>query len=158
MQSSVLCGPAEAQIPVTAITAMQFNARYSLWVGLEQVCMHELSIATAILESVQKEAELREGARMLTVGLRIGELAGVDPDSLTFGWEAITKDTLFEDLKLKIKAVPWLNCCDKCQNTFGVVEYQTKCPVCGNLKTDLVSGDELEITYFEIEEPEVAQV
>lgn len=120
--------------------------------------MHELNIATAILESVQKEAALREGAHMLTVGLRIGELAGVDPDSLTFGWEAITKGTSFELLKLKIKSVPWLNCCEKCQYTFGVVDYQTQCPACGNLKTDLVSGDELEITYIEIEEPEVVQV
>jgi hydrogenase nickel incorporation protein HypA/HybF len=120
--------------------------------------VHELSIATAILESVEREAAQRQGAHMLTVGVRIGELSGVDVDSLTFGWEAITKGTSHEELKLKIKFIPWLNCCEKCQQTFQVVDYQTQCPACGNVQTDLVSGDELEITYIEIEEPEVVQV
>jgi hydrogenase nickel incorporation protein HypA/HybF len=119
--------------------------------------VHELSIATAILESVEKEAAQRQGSRMLTVGLRIGELSGIDSDSLTFGWEAITRGTCHEELKLKIKSIAWLNCCEKCQHTFQVVDYQTRCPACGNVQTDLVSGDELEITYIEIEEPEVAQ-
>ena len=40
--------------------------------------MHELSIATAILESAEKEASQRQRARMLTVGVRIGELSGGD--------------------------------------------------------------------------------
>jgi hydrogenase nickel incorporation protein HypA/HybF len=120
--------------------------------------VHELSIATAILESVEREAAQRQGAHMLTVGVRIGELSGVNADSLMFGWEAINRGTPHEDMKLKIKSIPWLNCCESCQHTFQVVDYKTQCPACGNVQTDLVSGDELEITYIEIEEREVAQV
>ena len=119
--------------------------------------MHELSIATAILESAEKEASQRQRARMLTVGVRIGELSGVDPDSLMFGWEAITKATVWEGLHLKVEAVPWVNRCERCQQEFRVVDYKTQCGACGDVKTRLVRGSELEIAYIEIEEPEVAR-
>ncbi len=55
--------------------------------------MHELGIASSILETVEKEADKRSNMRFQKVGLRIGELAGIDIDTLMFGWEAIVKDT-----------------------------------------------------------------
>ena len=61
--------------------------------------MHELGIATSILETVEKEAKMHPEARFTVVGVRIGAVAGVDVDSLTFGWEAIVKDTQWEPLQ-----------------------------------------------------------
>jgi hypothetical protein len=55
--------------------------------------MHELSIANAILDAVRKERELLNGARVIKVGVRIGALAGVDPEALSFGFEVLVKDT-----------------------------------------------------------------
>ena len=48
--------------------------------------MHELGIANSILDGVAKEIERRPGSRPTRVGVRIGELAGVDPDALRFGF------------------------------------------------------------------------
>ena len=118
--------------------------------------MHELSIATAIVESVEKESAMRGDARMLTVGLRIGELSGVDEDSLLFGWEALTRGTKFEGLKLKIKWIPWVHRCEQCKHEFQIVSYETQCPTCGDVRTKLLRGNELDLTYIEIEEPELA--
>lgn len=120
--------------------------------------MHELSIAAAILELVEKEAALRESARFVTVGVRLGELSGVDADSLSFAWEAIVKDTSRENLRLKIDLIPWVNRCEQCAHEFRVLEYQTQCPACRELRTRLLSGNELDIAYIEVDEPEVAQV
>ena len=53
--------------------------------------MHEMGIASSVLEAVQKELEQCPGERASRVGLRIGKLAGVDPDSLRFCFEAIAK-------------------------------------------------------------------
>ena len=74
-----------------------------------------------------------------------------------FGWEAITKATVWEGLHLKVEAVPWVNRCERCQQEFRVVDYKTQCGACGDVKTRLVRGSELEIAYIEIEEPEVAR-
>ena len=57
------------------------------------VLMHELGIASSILESVQKEGERHPGAHISKVGVKIGELAGVDRDALQFGFEVLVKGT-----------------------------------------------------------------
>ncbi len=120
--------------------------------------MHELSIATSILETVEKESAKRPGLHFEKVGLRIGEVAGVDIDSLTFGWEAITRDTVWQALELEIERVPRKNRCDECGNVFEVHDYsELNCPRCNAFPTFNISGDELEIAYIEAEEPEEAK-
>ncbi len=68
--------------------------------------MHEMGIASSVLETVHKELHrpgVNRQERAVKVGLRIGELAGVDSESLTFCFEALTKGTEFEALVLEIE-------------------------------------------------------
>lgn len=65
--------------------------------------MHEVGIASGILEAVRKETAARDGAHATKVGVRIGELAGVDPQSLAFCFEALVKGTDLEPLALEIE-------------------------------------------------------
>ena len=117
--------------------------------------MHELGIATSILETLQKEAARRPGLRFEKVGLRIGEVAGIDFDALTFGWEAIVKDTPWEAITLEIESVARKNRCEQCGWIFEVHDItQLNCPRCNAFPTFNVSGDELEIAYIEGEESE----
>lgn len=115
--------------------------------------MHELSIANSVLQVVKAEAERHPGARVLTVGLRVGELAGIDPAALTFCFESLVKDTEFEPLVLEIDPSPRRQRCPQCKSTFTVVEYDITCPDCGETHTDCIGGDELELAYLEMEEP-----
>jgi hydrogenase nickel incorporation protein HypA/HybF len=64
--------------------------------------MHEVGVASGIIEAVRKEMEPRTGARATKVGVRIGEMAGIDPESLTFCFEALLKGTEMEPLELEI--------------------------------------------------------
>ena len=66
--------------------------------------MHELSIAASLLVAVRKEVAMRPGTRALVVGLKIGQLAGVDPDSLQFGFDALVKDSDLDPLRLEVEA------------------------------------------------------
>src|SRR5690349_20531521 len=115
--------------------------------------MHELGIASSVLEAVAREKASRPGTRVLKVGLRIGELAGVDRDALSFGWEAITKDTEWEGLSLEIEHVPRRQRCSSCGHEFEAAEFMTACPRCDELLTITIAGDELDIAYLEVEEP-----
>ena len=66
--------------------------------------MHEMGIANSILEAAQTELDRRASGHTLTkVGVRIGEFAGVDPESLRFCFEALIKGTEFEPLELVIE-------------------------------------------------------
>ena len=55
--------------------------------------MHEMGIANSILQAVRKECRLHPGARATKVGVRIGELAAIDADSLRFCFETLACDT-----------------------------------------------------------------
>jgi hydrogenase nickel incorporation protein HypA/HybF len=113
--------------------------------------MHELSIAESILEAVRKELMGHPGARPTRVGLRIGELAAVDVDSLSFCFEAVLRGTEWESLKLDARVCPQRRLCKDCGNEFAVVDYNAICPACAGSNTKLTSGDELDFDYLEVE-------
>jgi hydrogenase nickel incorporation protein HypA/HybF len=113
--------------------------------------LHELSIAAAILDSVQAQAERRQ-THIIKVGIRLGELSGVDADALAFGFEALIKDTDMEPLSLEIERRPRRQKCTDCGCKFPAPESQTACPECGSTATSCVGGEELDIAYMELED------
>jgi len=117
--------------------------------------MHEMGIANSILEGVEKELLLRPGSHAVKVGVRIGALAGVDPDALNFAFEALTIDTPRSGLKLQVEYVAPRSRCRDCRLEFEVRNYELLCPGCGSLVTQRISGDEMEFIYLEIDEPEI---
>jgi hydrogenase nickel incorporation protein HypA/HybF len=120
--------------------------------------VHEMSIANSVLEAVRKEAARYPGSRPSRVGLRIGELAGIDCDSLRFCFEALVKDSDLEPLELAIEACPLQYRCRQCAQQFRVREYDLHCPACGSEAVDFVSGDELDMAYLEVGEDEPCTV
>jgi hypothetical protein len=74
--------------------------------SIEEIVMHEMGVANSILEAVQRELDRFPGCRATKVAIRIGEYAGVDPESLRFCFEALVKGTDFEPLELGIEWRP----------------------------------------------------
>ena len=115
--------------------------------------MHELGIANSVLEAVQAEAARHPGAAVLKVGITVGELAGIDPQALAFGFEAIVAGTEWQHLVLEIETRPRVHRCPACRLSFRVIDYRFACPECGSSQTECVGGEELELAYLELEEP-----
>jgi Zn finger protein HypA/HybF involved in hydrogenase expression len=65
--------------------------------------MHEVGIAASVLDAVRAQVAQRPGSRATAVGVRIGSLAGVDAESLQFGFDALVKDSDLEPLRLEIE-------------------------------------------------------
>ena len=86
------------------------------------------------------------------VGLRLGELSGVNADALTFSFEVLVKGTDMEPLELEIEHVRRRQRCPACGGEFDVIESDTRCPTCGEPRTRLIAGDEMNIIYLEVEE------
>ncbi len=115
--------------------------------------MHEIGIASSILESVAAEAQKYPGAQVLAVGVRIGEFSAVDKDALDFAFECITRDTEWEHLKLEVEWCPRRQKCLACSEEFAVPDFNLSCPKCGANHSTCISGTELDIAYLELEEP-----
>ena len=116
--------------------------------------MHEMSIALSVLDSLEKESRRFPGGRIAKVGLRVGELAGVDSGSLDFCLEAAVRGTRWEPVIFEIESCPRRHRCAHCQRTFIVTDYDVKCPSCGDSQTMFAGGDELELAYLEVEQNE----
>ena len=114
--------------------------------------MHELGIADSILDAVRAESQKRPDARIVRVGLKLGEVAGVDPDALSFCFESLVKGSELEPLELELERVQHRRRCPRCRQDFDVFDFETACPDCGENLTEFIGGDELEIAYLEVEE------
>jgi hydrogenase nickel incorporation protein HypA/HybF len=114
--------------------------------------MHELSIISSVLDQLDELKKQHQGERFSKVGLRVGELAGVDVDCLRFGFECVVKETHWADLVLEIEQVPRRQRCPQCGEEFRAENWATACPKCGEAETVIIAGEELQIAYVEVEE------
>lgn len=113
--------------------------------------MHELSMATSIIEIIEEEVKKREAKRVTSITLQIGMFSGIVAECLDFAFPVVAKGTLAENAKLEIKKIPLRVSCRKCQQNFKLENYILICPLCRNTTLDIVSGRELSIEKIEVE-------
>ena len=116
------------------------------------VAMHELSIATALVELAEAEARRAGARKVIAVTLRLGTLAGVVADALRFCYDIATEATLLEGSRLIIEDVPVVVHCDPCGREVEVANVLSFCcPLCGTPSVTIRRGRELELESIEIE-------
>ena len=115
--------------------------------------MHEMSIAENIVDIVVETARLAEtGGRVEVIDLRIGKLRAVMPANLEFCFDVISRGTILEGARLRIDEIPVKAVCENCGEV-SEMEYPVfRCAHCDSTRLDLVSGKELEISSFEVED------
>ncbi|MER6272308.1 hydrogenase maturation nickel metallochaperone HypA [Streptomyces sp900105755] len=112
--------------------------------------MHELSIATAIVEQADEWARADGADRVSAVTVRVGELSGVVPDALDFAFEVARDGTALAAARLVVEQVTAHAWCGPCAEEFAVgMPPFFWCPRCDRPSTELRSGRELEITAVE---------
>ena len=68
--------------------------------------MHEMSIAEGILDVALDTLRQHDASVIHSVQLDLGLMSGVEPDSLLFCWEAVTKGTAAEGSHIEINTIP----------------------------------------------------
>jgi hydrogenase nickel incorporation protein HypA/HybF len=114
--------------------------------------MHEMGIASSVLDAVRAETCRFPNGHVYKVGLRIGALAGVDPDAVSFCFEALVGGSGLEPLVLEIEYRPRQHVCTACGRSFAAANEDSACPACGSANAIFSGGDELEIAYLEVED------
>lgn len=112
--------------------------------------MHELSIAQSIVDIVSQYVAPEQAADVRTVNVRIGALAGVVPDSLTFCFTAITAGTSLTRAILVVDFVPYRVSCAACRTISHAEPGLALCPHCGSAETTVLSGTELQVVDIEL--------
>ncbi len=113
--------------------------------------MHELSIAQSIADSAREQAAAHGGRRVLRIGVRVGELSGVAVDALQFCFGMTVQGTDLDGAALETEAIPVRYRCPQCAHEFHPVEFLPRCPGCGGDGSSMVAGDELGLSFLELE-------
>ena len=111
--------------------------------------MHELSLSTAIVNTVAKHAD---GRRVTVVSLRVGRLRQVIPDTLEFYFEFVARGSVCEGARLEQEIVPARLRCRACPREWEIEIPAFRCPECGGSDVEVASGDEFEVESIEVEE------
>jgi len=104
----------------------------------------------AVRELALEQARAHGATRIAAITLRIGSLAGVEPEALRFAHALVMAGTAAEGAALRIDAVPARFLCEPCQQPFAAEQGDCLCPRCGALSRRLLQGRELELASLEL--------
>jgi hydrogenase nickel incorporation protein HypA/HybF len=115
--------------------------------------MHELSIASAVLDTALRHAR---GRPVTVVSVRSGAMRQVVPRSLEFYFEIVARDTPCEGAALRLVEVATELRCRACEARWSPQVPAFRCPACGSGEVAIIAGEELEVDYIEVEQEEAA--
>jgi hydrogenase nickel incorporation protein HypA/HybF len=113
--------------------------------------MHEMSIAESVLQILEEKAPVEGYSRVKVVWLEVGQLAGVEPESLRFCFDAVTRESIAGDARLEIIETPGQGRCLECCSTVAISTVLDPCPHCGSLQVEVTGGNEMRVRELEVE-------
>jgi len=113
--------------------------------------MHELTIAQSLLEAISAEVK-KQNSKPVSAKISCGAFSGINNESLCFAFEAISKDTACEGLKLNIEQKPIQAKCKNCDNVSALDLHKPNCPNCRCEDFELLPDAPLLLEEIEFEE------
>ena len=119
--------------------------------------MHELSVAHALVGTVTRALDGREGA-VREVHISVGELSGIVPQALEFAYDVATEGTRLQGSTLVVEPIAVAVHCHAC-DADGELEqaWVFRCPSCGEPTADVRRGRELDLTSVVLDDEPVLE-
>jgi len=114
--------------------------------------VHELSIALSLVDCACAELpRLGKRARIAAVHVRLGPLAGIVKEALRFSFEVAAAGSAIEGARIEIEDVDLRVSCPACGRERRLENPQAlRCPACGTLTPEVITGRELELAALEV--------
>lgn len=112
--------------------------------------MHELSVARNLVDLIRKEAPPGELPLVRTVNVRIGEFAGIVPESLEFCYTVLVEDTPLAASHLSFERIPFTIDCVRCGRSSRSPDGSLFCLHCKKPASSILTGLELELASIEV--------
>ena len=113
--------------------------------------MHEMSLAEGVLQLIEDAASEQGFARVTMVCLEIGALSSVEPESLAFCFDAVTRGSIAAGARLEMLEVPGSGWCMPCGETVAMQLLYEACPRCGSYQVQVTGGTEMRVKELEVE-------
>jgi Zn finger protein HypA/HybF involved in hydrogenase expression len=94
----------------------------------------------------------RQGSgRLLRLGVGIGELAGVDRQSLAFCLEAALAEEHWEQVETVFTTTAVEVCCRTCKRRFQPPRHDFRCADCQAADVEVLCGDGVALEWLEVD-------
>lgn len=113
--------------------------------------MHEYHIVEGVVKQILEKAKNSNAKKITKVTLVLGELSGLQEESIRAYFDSLSKENLLEGAELAIKHVKSKLKCKDCGTIFEHERSDFNCPKCCSLGILLNSGKEFYIDNIEIE-------
>jgi hydrogenase nickel incorporation protein HypA/HybF len=114
--------------------------------------MHEYSLVEALISRVEAEAKRRGALKVHGVSVRIGELAGVDPELFQTAYDTFREGTGCAGAPLALTQVPASWSCPRCGGAIPRGRA-LRCEACGEPARLDDGGDALMLDGIDMEVP-----
>ena len=112
--------------------------------------MHEVAIATALIDLVREEAAAARASRVTRLVVEIGALSHVDVHALRFAVDVAARGGLAEGATLEILEPEGSAYCLDCETSVPIAARGMPCPRCGGVKLLVQGGDEMRLKEMEV--------
>jgi hydrogenase nickel incorporation protein HypA/HybF len=112
--------------------------------------MHELSIVQNIIKIVAIETQKSGVDKATEVNLEIGQLSGIEYNSLEFAFQNLSPGSVIEGAKINIEKPSGTALCKNCGNKFNIETFIGSCSLCNSIDIDIIRGKELRVKSITI--------
>ena len=112
--------------------------------------MHEMSLAESVLQLIEDAAKREGFTQVKSVSLEIGRLAAVEPEALSFCFDAVTRGSVAEGAALEIIDVPGGGWCMQCEEQIEVDDSIAQCPKCQGFQVVVNKGTEMRVKALDV--------
>lgn len=106
--------------------------------------MHEMSIASEIVDCLLRVAAQYRATRIGEVVVEIGRMRQVVPEALEMAFSAAVAGTLAEGAVLKAVETPVTAVCNGCGAVYSPdIDVSFACPSCGQANPRITAGDDI---------------
>jgi len=116
--------------------------------------MHELSIAQALVDQLERMAAKEKATRIVRASIKIGTFSGVDPEALKMAFPIATEGTIADGADLAVAVIPAKIVCRSCARESDSTLPFPVCEKCGSSEVECVAGRELIVQSVEINVPD----
>ncbi len=113
--------------------------------------MHEMSIVSGVLRIAEDQARAADATIINSIELEIGELAGIELDSLNFCFEVARRKTMAQDAELVIHSIPGKGFCPHCEKDVAVGFQMGVCSECDQAILEIFQGRELRVLSINVD-------
>ena len=110
-----------------------------------------MSVANGIMKVLGSKLSEQGPCKLIALELVVGELSGIDRDSLSFALDTLLDEAGYKDVQVRFESAPADFKCSNCDWQGALKDFTLACPECKGPDLDIIAGQDVYLERMEVE-------